>query len=59
MKIKRLAIGLMAFTLFAPVTLTSCMERTDKVEVQKEVNPAPVVVPDRDVDVHVDNNQSK
>jgi hypothetical protein len=61
MSIKKLAVGFMALTLIAPVSLTGCMEKTDEVEVQKDVNPAPAVVPDRDVDVHVntDNDQSK
>jgi hypothetical protein len=58
MKIKKLAaVGIMAITLIAPVSLTGCMERSEKVEVQKDVDPAPVVVPDRDVDVHVDTDK--
>jgi hypothetical protein len=59
MKISKITIGLVAFALMAPVTLTGCFERTDtdRVEVQKDVDPAPVVVPDRDVDVHVDTDK--
>ncbi len=58
MNIKKLAaVGIMAFTLIAPVSLTSCVERSEKVEVQRDVDSAPVVVPDRDVDVHVDTDQ--
>jgi hypothetical protein len=56
MKIKKITLGLVAFALMAPVTLTGCYERTEKVEVQRDVDPAPVVVPDRDVDVHVDTD---
>jgi hypothetical protein len=55
---KKITIGLIAFTLSLPVVLTGCIERTEteRVEVQ-DVDPAPVVVPDRDVDVHVETDQ--
>lgn len=59
MNIKKITLGLIAFTLLAPVILTGCYERveTERIEVQ-DVDPAPVVVPDRgdvDVNVHTDS----
>jgi len=61
MNIKKLTVlGLMSFTLFAPAVLTGCVEITERVEVERDVDPAPVVVPDRDVDVNIKtDNQDK
>jgi len=55
MRLKKFAVGIMAFALIAPVSLTGCVERTETEEtvIDRDVDPAPVIVPDRDVDVNV------
>jgi hypothetical protein len=54
---KKIALGLIVFALFTP-TLSGCIERTEteRVEVQ-DVDPAPVVVPERDVEVKVETEK--
>lgn len=53
MTIKKLTLSLAALALMAPVALTGCIDRTERVEVQHNTDTAPVIVPDRDVDVNV------
>lgn len=58
MKNRKLMTGLCVLAM--AFSLTGCFERveTERVEVQN-VDPAPVVVPDRDVDVRVETNTNK
>jgi len=58
-KFKNIALVVMTLTLIGPVTFISgCTERsTERVEVQKD-NPDTVVVPDKNVDVNVHNDNT-
>lgn len=59
MSLKKLGLGIIVCSLIVPVTLTGCIQKTEeRIEVQ-DVDPAPVVVPDRDVDIKIQTDQAK